>query len=69
MAKKDDEFFIERRDDGKYKVLKPDADRASAVTETQKEAIERAKELNPDATRHIERVRNVGPGRDKWRHE
>jgi len=66
MAKKD-EYFIERRDDGKYKVLKPDADRASAVTDTQKQAIERARELNPGATVHVERVRNVGPGRDKWR--
>lgn len=66
MTKKD-EYFIERRDDGKYKVLKPDADRASAVTETQKQAIERAKEMNPGATVHVERVRNVGPGRDKWR--
>lgn len=64
-----DEYFIERRDDGKYKVLKPGADRASAVTDTQKEAIDRAKELNPDAARHIERVRNVGPGPDKWRRE
>lgn len=64
-----DEYFIERRDDGKFKVLKPGADRASAVADTQKAAIDRAKELNPDATRHIERVRNVGPGRDKWRHE
>lgn len=64
-----DEFFIERREDGKYKVLKPDAGRASAIADTQKEAIERAKELNPDAARHIERVRDVGPGRDKWRHE
>ena len=64
-----DEFFIERRDDGKCKVLKPGADRASAVAETQRGAIERARTLNPDAARHIERVRNVGPGRDKWRHE
>lgn len=64
-----DEYFIERRDDGKYKVLKPGADRASGVTETQREAIDRAKELNPDAAIHIERVRDVGPGRDKWRHE
>lgn len=67
MAK--DEFFIERRDDSKYKVLKPNAERASAVADTQKAAIERAKEINPDATRHIERVRHVGPGPDKWRHE
>jgi hypothetical protein len=62
-----DEFFIEQRDDGKYKVLKPDAGRASAVTDTQREAIERARELDPDAAIHVERVRNVGPGRDKWR--
>lgn len=62
-----DEFFIERRDDGKYKVLRPNAERASAVTDTQAEAIARAKEISPDATIHVERVRNVGPGRDKWR--
>lgn len=64
-----DEYFIERRNDGKFKVLKPGADRASAVTDTQRAAINRAKKLNPDATVHIERVRNVGPGPDKWRHE
>jgi hypothetical protein len=62
-----EKYFIEQRDDGKYKVLKPDADRASAVADTQKEAIDRARQLNPDATIHVERVRNVGPGRDKWR--
>lgn len=62
-----DQFFIERRDDGKYKVLKPGADRASAVTDTQKAAIDRANQMKPGATIHIEHVRNVGPGRDKWR--
>ena len=66
MAKQD-EYFIEQRDDGKYKVSKPNADRASALEDTQKAAIQRAKELNPDAAVHVERVRNVGPGRDKWR--
>jgi hypothetical protein len=63
----DDKFFIERRDDGKYKVLKPGAERASAVTDTQKEAIDKAKILKPGATVQVERVRDVGPGRDKWR--
>lgn len=63
----ENELFIERRGDGKYKVLKPKAVRASAVTDTQKEAIDRARELNPDATIHVERVRKVGPGPDKWR--
>ena len=62
-----DKFFVERREDGKYKVLKPGADRASAVADTQKAAIDKAKALNPDATVQVERVRDVGPGRDKWR--
>jgi hypothetical protein len=62
-----DEFFVERRGDGQYKVLKPNAHRASAVAATQQEAIAKAKALNPDATVHVERVRSVGPGRDKWR--
>jgi hypothetical protein len=62
-----DKLFVERRDDGQYRVLKPNAQRASAVAPTQAEAVARAKELNPTAAVHIERVRNVGPGRDKWR--
>lgn len=66
MAQKN-EYFVEQRDDGKYKVMKPNADRASAVEDTQRAAIERARQMNPDATVHVERVRNVGPGRDKWR--
>jgi uncharacterized protein YggE len=61
------EYFIERSDDGKFKVLKPNAARASAVADTQQEAIQKAKQLNPYATLHVERVRKVGPGRDKWR--
>ena len=62
-----DEYFIERGDDKRYRVLKPNAERASAVADTQQEAIERAREMNPDATLHVERVRHVGPGPDKWR--
>lgn len=64
-----DEFFVERRADGRYNVEKPNAQKASAVTNTQREAINRAHRMNPEATVHIERVRNVGPGRDKWRKE
>lgn len=62
------ELFIERREQGDYAVRKPGSERASAVLQTQAEAIERARELNPDAAVHVERVRdtNVG-GRDKWR--
>lgn len=63
----DDTFYIEQRPDGRYNVSKPNADRASAVTGTQAKAIARAKQMNPDAAIHVERVRDVGPGRDKWR--
>jgi hypothetical protein len=61
-------LFIEHRPDGSYAVLKPNAERASAVALTQAEAIERAKELNPNAAIHVERVRNTNAGNpDKWR--
>ncbi|MEA2666976.1 MAG: hypothetical protein QOI11_3920 [Candidatus Eremiobacteraeota bacterium] len=63
-----DNLFVERRDEGDYAVRKSDSQRASAVEPTQKEAIERARELNPDAAIHVERVRNTASGSpDKWR--
>ncbi|WP_071769704.1 DUF2188 domain-containing protein [Burkholderia ubonensis] len=68
-TKKDsDNLYIERREQGDYAVRKPGSERASAVEPTQERAIERAKELNPDAAIHVERVRNTASGqRDKWR--
>jgi len=61
-------LFVERRPQGDYAVRKPNSDRASAVTPTQGEAIDRAKQLNPDAAIHVERVRNTTGGNpDKWR--
>jgi Zn-dependent peptidase ImmA (M78 family)/DNA-binding XRE family transcriptional regulator len=66
--KNDNKYFIERREEGDYAVRKPNAERASAVELTQKDAIEKAKEMNPDATIHVERVRNTSKGNpDKWR--
>jgi uncharacterized protein YggE len=62
-----EEFSIERRPDGRYSVEKPNSSRASAVTKTQADAIAKARAMNPDASIRVERVRNVGPGRDKWR--
>ncbi len=60
--------FIEQRDEGDYAVRKPDSDRASTVTPTQKEAIEEAKEMFPNSTILVERVRDTDiGGRDKWR--
>jgi len=60
--------YIERREQGDYAVRIPGSERASAVRRTQAEAIERARQMHPDASVHVERVRdtNVG-GRDKWR--
>ncbi len=64
----DDQFYVERREDGEYAVRKGGAKRASAVEPTQSEAIERARKMNPDAAIHVERVRNTSNGsRDKWR--
>lgn len=64
----DKKLFIERRPEGDYAVRKPDAGRASAVEPTQAEAIERARELDPNAPILVERVRNTPVGRrDKWR--
>jgi hypothetical protein len=45
---KHDELIIEKRDDGRWDIIKPHAERASAVEDTQREAIDRAKELAPE---------------------
>ena len=64
----DDEFFIEQRPEGDYAVRKSKSDRASAVEPTQAEAIARARQMNPNATIHVERVRHTDGGSpDKWR--
>ena len=66
MAK--NELYIERRSEGDYAIRKPGADRASAILPTQAEAIEKAREMNPNAAIHVERVRDTDVGgRDKWR--
>jgi len=58
------ELYIERREQGDYAVRRPGSERASAIVPTQAEAIVRAREINPDAAVHVERVRdtNVGAG-------
>ncbi len=64
----DKRIYVERRPEGDYAVRKPGADRASDITPTQAEAIERARELNPGAAVHVERVRFTSGGKpDKWR--
>ncbi len=64
----ENKLYIERRDDGIYTVRRGNSQRASAVRDTQREAIERAKELNPGHRPDVERVLNTDKGgRDKWR--
>jgi len=49
-------------------VVKPDAERASAVLPTQAKAIERAKEISPNTRPDVERVRHTSVGKpDQWR--
>lgn len=67
MPKKD-ELFIERREQGDYAVRRPGSSRASDVLPTQGEAIERARELEPNSTPMVERVRHTNRGKpDQWR--
>lgn len=59
--------YIEQRKQGDFAIRKPDSDRASAVTPTQSEAIERAREMGIKHP-HIERVRHTNRGKpDQWR--
>ncbi|WP_186104263.1 DUF2188 domain-containing protein [Burkholderia gladioli] len=62
-------IFVERRsDEGDYAVRRPNSQRASAIAPTQREAIERARELNPSGPVLVERVRTTSGGKpDKWR--
>ncbi|MFG7003167.1 DUF2188 domain-containing protein, partial [Burkholderia pseudomallei] len=54
--------------DGTYAVRNPNSERASAVERRHREAMERARQLNPNAAVHVERVRNTSKGNpDKWR--
>ena len=63
-----DRLFVERRPQGDYAVRRPNSQRASDVLPTQGEAIQRARELNPDRPPLVERVRETDRGHpDKWR--
>ncbi|MEK2602918.1 DUF2188 domain-containing protein [Burkholderia arboris] len=64
-----DKIFVERRPDERdYAIRRPNSQRASATAPTQREAIERARELNPSGPVLVERVRTTNAGKpDKWR--
>jgi hypothetical protein len=64
----DKRIYVEQRSQGDYAVRRAGAERASAVLPTQEKAIERARELNPGTSPHVERVRHTTSGSpDKWR--
>lgn len=68
MPKNNNNLYIEQRAQGDYAVRRPGSARASAVEPTQAKAIERARELQPEAAVHVERVRQTNGGKpDKWR--
>jgi predicted DNA binding CopG/RHH family protein len=68
MHMKNNRIFVEQRPQGDYAVRRPNSERASAIMPTQAEAIERARELNPNATPLVERVRHTSVGKpDQWR--
>ena len=63
-----DQLFVERRPKGDFAVRRGNAERASAVLPTQAEAIDRARELSPNSSPLVERVRRTEAGHpDKWR--
>lgn len=45
---KHDEYIVEPRDDGRWSVKKPHAERASAVRDTQQQALTEARRLAPE---------------------
>ncbi|WP_079218467.1 DUF2188 domain-containing protein [Herbaspirillum robiniae] len=64
----DKRIYVERRPEGDYAVRRPNSQRASDVLPTQREAIDRAKQLNNGVAPHVERVRHTSNGSpDKWR--
>lgn len=57
----DKQYWVEKRESGVFAVEAENSERASALCDTQKEAIEIAKALNPDKKPHVARVRKVPP--------
>jgi hypothetical protein len=50
---KHSEYFVEPREDGKWAVRLPHAERASAVKDTQRDAVTQAKQFAPEGVVHI----------------
>ena len=60
-------IYIEPRDNGGFGAKHPNGQRAVVTGETQRSVIDQVRDKYPDAEVHVARVRNVGPGPDKYR--
>ena len=47
-------YYVERREDGRWAVERPHADRASALSDTRAAALRRAHELSEDGVVNVE---------------
>ena len=65
MAK--DKIFIEPRPNGGFGAKHEGGKRAVIVEQRQGDVIQQTKAKYPDAAIHVARVRDVGPGPDKFR--
>ena len=62
-----DKIFVEPRPDGGFSAKHEGGKRAVVTGDTQGAVIQEVKAKYPDATLHVARVRDVGPGPDKYR--
>lgn len=62
-----DKIYIEPRPDGGFGAKHEGGKRVVVVGETQRQVIQETKAKYPEATVHVARVREVGPGPDKFR--
>jgi hypothetical protein len=60
-------IFVEPRADGGFGAKHEHGKRAVVTAGTQREVIQEVKARYPDAELHVARVRDVGPGPDKFR--
>ena len=60
-------MFIEPRPDGGFGAKHDGGKRAVITAGTQRAVIQQTKEKYPEAELHVARVRQVGPGPDKFR--
>ncbi len=63
----EDKIFIEPRADGSFGAKREGGQRAVVTGATQGKVIQETKAKYPEATIHVARVRDIGPGPDKFR--